>query len=556
MFQIRSDVIKQGYERAPHRALLYATGISKRQLSQPFIGLASGFTDLVPGHIGMRELERFIEKGIHSGGGVSFIFGIPGICDGIAMGHKGMHYSLSSRELIADMVESITLAHALDGLVLLTDCDKITPGMLMAAARLDIPSIVVTAGPMMSGMYRMQRRSLVRDTFEAVGAYSAGKIDNAELEALEMCACPGPGSCQGVYTANTMSCITEAMGMSLPGCATVLAGMAEKRRIAYASGFRVVELVNEDITSRKIMTMAAMENAIRVNMAIGGSTNTVLHLPAIAHEAGIELPLDLFDEISRDTPHITDIRPGGEHFMEDVDYAGGIPAVMNVLESKLNDVPTVSGLTIKEIAASGVVADPDVIRSIDRAYHKEGGVAILRGSLAPDGAVVKQTAVKKDMMTFAGEAKVFDGEEIAMKAILSDQVKAGNVIVIRYEGPKGGPGMREMLLPTAAIVGKGLADSVALITDGRFSGGTRGPCLGHVSPEAMEGGPIAVVEDGDKIVIDIPNRRLDLQIPESEMKERLSKWSPPEPKIKTGYLARYSKLVTSANTGAVLDAGC
>jgi len=556
VFQIRSDVIKQGYERAPHRALLYATGISKRQLSQPFIGLASGFTDLVPGHIGMRELERFIEKGIHSGGGVSFIFGIPGICDGIAMGHKGMHYSLSSRELIADMVESITLAHALDGLVLLTDCDKITPGMLMAAARLDIPSIVVTAGPMMSGMYRMQRRSLVRDTFEAVGAYSAGKIDNAELEALEMCACPGPGSCQGVYTANTMSCITEAMGMSLPGCATVLAGMAEKRRIAYASGFRVVELVNEDITSRKIMTMAAMENAIRVNMAIGGSTNTVLHLPAIAHEAGIELPLDLFDEISRDTPHITDIRPGGEHFMEDVDYAGGIPAVMNVLESKLNDVPTVSGLTIKEIAASGVVADPDVIRSIDRAYHKEGGVAILRGSLAPDGAVVKQTAVKKDMMTFAGEAKVFDGEEIAMKAILSDQVKAGNVIVIRYEGPKGGPGMREMLLPTAAIVGKGLADSVALITDGRFSGGTRGPCLGHVSPEAMEGGPIAVVEDGDKIVIDIPNRRLDLQIPESEMKERLSKWSPPEPKIKTGYLARYSKLVTSANTGAVLDAGC
>lgn len=552
MFQIRSDVVKQGYERAPHRALLYATGISKEQLSQPFIGLASSFTDLVPGHIGMRELERFIEKGIHSGGGVSFIFGIPGICDGIAMGHKGMHYSLASRELIADMIESITLAHALDGLVLLTNCDKITPGMLMAAARLDIPSIVVTAGPMMSGMYKMQRRSLVRDTFEAVGAYSAGKIDNAELEALEICACPGPGSCQGVYTANTMACVAEAMGMSLPGCATALAGMAEKRRIAYASGFRVVELVNEDITSRKIMTKAAMENAIRVNMAIGGSTNTVLHLPAIAYEAGIELPLDLFDEISRDTPHITDIRPGGEHFMEDVDYAGGIPAVMNVLESKLNDVPTVSGLTIKEIAASGVVANPDVIRSVDQAYHKEGGVAILRGSLAPHGAVVKQTAVKKDMMTFAGEAKVFDGEEMAMKAILSDEVKAGNVIVIRYEGPKGGPGMREMLLPTAAIVGKGLADSVALITDGRFSGGTRGPCLGHVSPEAMEGGPIAMVEDGDKIVIDIPNRRLDLQIPESEMKERASKWSPPEPKIKTGYLARYSKLVTSANTGAVL----
>jgi dihydroxy-acid dehydratase len=553
VFKIRSDVIKQGYERAPHRALLYATGISKRQLSQPFIGLASGFTDLVPGHIGMRELERFIEKGIHSGGGVSFIFGIPGICDGIAMGHRGMHYSLASRELIADSVESITLAHALDGLVLLTDCDKITPGMLMAAARLDIPSIVVTAGPMMSGMYKMQRRSLVRDTFEAVGAYSAGKIDDAELEALEMCACPGPGSCQGVYTANTMACATEAMGMSLPGCATGLAGMAEKRRIAYESGLRVVELVNENITSRKIMTRASIENAIRVDMSLGGSTNAVLHLLAIAHDAGVEFPLELFHEISRDTPHITNIRPGGEHFMEDLEYAGGIPAVMNVLESKLNDALTVSGLTIKEIAASGVVADPDVIRSIDQAYHKEGGVAILRGSLAPDGCVVKQTAVKEDVMIFTGEARVFDGEEIAMKAILNDEVKAGDVVVIRYEGPKGGPGMREMLLPTAAIVGKDLSDSVALITDGRFSGGTRGPCIGHVSPEAMEGGPIGLVKDGDKITIDIPNRKLDLHISESEMKERSSKWSPPEPKIKTGYLSRYAKLVTSAGTGAVLD---
>ena len=552
MFQIRSDVIKKGYERAPNRALLYATGVSKKQWDQPFIGLASSFTDLVPGHIGMRNLERFIEKGIHSGGGVSFIFGIPGICDGIAMGHKGMHYSLPSRELIADMVESITEAHALDGLILLTDCDKITPGMLMAAARLDVPAIVVTAGPMMSGMHKMERRSLVRDTFEAVGAYSAGKIDEAELEALEMCACPGPGSCQGAYTANTMACATETMGMSMPGCATGLAGMSKKRRIAYESGLRIVDLVKDDITSRKIMTRAAIENAIRVDMAMGGSTNSVLHLLAIAHEAGIELPLEIFDEISKDTPHITNIRPGGEHFMEDVEYAGGIPGIVKVLESKLNDGLTVSGSTIKEIAASAVIANDDVIRDIDKAYHKEGGLAILRGSMAPGGAVVKQTAVKEDMMTFTGDARVFDSEEGAMEAILNDKLKPGNVVVIRYEGPKGGPGMREMLMPTATIVGKGLSDSVALITDGRFSGGTRGPCIGHVSPEAMEGGPIAIIEDGDKLTIDIPNRKLELHISEPEIKERLSKWSPPEPKIKTGYLSRYAKLVTSAGTGAVL----
>jgi dihydroxy-acid dehydratase len=408
---------------------------------------------------------------------------------------------------------------------------------------------------MMSGMYKMQRRSLVRDTFEAVGAYSAGKIDDAELDAVEMCACPGPGSCQGVYTANTMACVTEAMGMSLPGCATGLAGMAKKRRIAYESGIRVVELVNEDITSRQIMTKPSIENAIRVDMSLGGSTNTVLHIPAIAHDAGVELPLERFDEISKDTPHVANIRPGGEHFMEDLEYAGGIPAVMKVLESKLNDVMTVSGMSIKEIAESGVVEDPDVIRSIDKAYHKEGGVAILRGSLAPGGAVVKQTAVKEDVMTFIGQARVFDSEELAMEAILGDEIKPGDVVIVRYEGPKGGPGMREMLLPTAAIAGRDLSDSVALITDGRFSGGTRGPCIGHVSPEAMEGGPIAMVKDGDKITIDIPNRKMDLHISESEMKERASKWSAPEPKIKTGYLSRYAKLVTSAGTGAVLDSG-
>jgi dihydroxy-acid dehydratase len=553
VFQIRSDTVKKGYERAPHRALLYATGLSKKQMDKPFIGLVSSFTELIPGHVGMRELERSIEKGINAGGGVSFIFSVPGVCDGIAMGHKGMHYSLASRELIADMIESVTLAHALDGLVLLTNCDKITPGMLMAAARLDIPCVVVTAGPMHSGMYKMKRRSLVRDTFEAVGLYSAGKIDDAELGGLEICACPGQGSCQGLYTANTMACVTEAMGMSMIGCATALAGMAKKQRIGYESGLRVVELVNENVNSRQIMTKDSIENAIRIDMALGGSTNTVLHIPAIAHEAGIELPLEIFDAISKETPHITKLEPGGDHLMEDLEYAGGIPAVMNVLKDRLNDMMTVSGKTIKQIADIGLVEDPDVIRNFDTAYSKEGGIAILRGSLAPDGSVVKQGAVKPEVMKFKGTAKVFDGEEIAMKAILDGDVKSGDVVVIRYEGPKGGPGMREMLLPTSAIVGKGLSDSVALITDGRFSGGTRGPCIGHVSPEAMEGGPMAIVKDGDTISIDIPNRKIDLLLSEEEIKDRLNKWTAPEPKIKTGYLARYGKLVKSAGTGAIVS---
>jgi len=553
VFQIRSDTVKKGYERAPHRALLYATGLSKSQLDKPFIGLVSSFTELIPGHIGMRELERSIEKGINAGGGTSFIFSVPGICDGIAMGHKGMHYSLASRELIADMIESVTLAHALDGLVLLTNCDKITPGMLMAAARLDMPCIVVTAGPMHSGMYKMKRRSLVRDTFEAVGLYSAGKINDAELEGLEMCACPGQGSCQGLYTANTMACVTEAMGMSLIGCATAIAGMAKKQRIGYESGVRVVELVEQNINSRQIMTKSAIENAIRMDMALGGSTNTVLHIPAIAHEAGIEFTLETFDAISKETPHLTKLEPGGDHLMEDLEYAGGIPAVMSILKDSLNDTMTVSGKTIKQIANAGLVEDPDVIRNFDTAYSKQGGIAILRGSLAPEGSVVKQGAVKPEMMKFTGTAKVFEGEEIAMKAILNDEVKPGNVVVIRYEGPKGGPGMREMLLPTSAIVGKGLSDSVALITDGRFSGGTRGPCIGHVSPEAMEGGTIGIVKNGDMINIDIPNRKIDLLLSEEEIKDRLSKWIAPEPKIKTGYLARYGKLVKSANTGAIVS---
>jgi len=549
---MRSDQVKKGVERAPNRALLFATGISREEIKKPIIGVATSFTDLIPGHIGMRDLERFIEKGVHAGGGYAMFFGVPGICDGIAMGHQGMHYSLPSRELIADMVESVTLAHALDGLVLLTNCDKITPGMLMAAARLDIPSIVVTAGPMISGRLGMERQNLVSGTFEAVGRYKKGEISMEQLCALEECACPGPGACQGLYTANTMACVTEAIGMSLPGCATGLAASGKKRRIAYDSGMKVVELVKKDITPRKIMTRAAFENAIRVDMALGGSTNTCLHIPAIAHEAGINVTIDDFDRISKDTPHITDLLPKGKYYMEDLEFAGGIPAVLKRLSTKLKDAQTVSGTKIKKIAASAVVHSDEIIRSMDKAYGKEGGIAVLKGSLAPDGSVIKQTAVSQKMMNFRGKAKCFDSEEKAMKAIMAGKIKSGDAVIIRYEGPKGGPGMREMLSPTAAIVGMGLADSVALITDGRFSGGTQGPCIGHVSPEAMEGGPIALVKDGDEIVIDIPKRKIELVVDKAELAKRLKAWKQPEPKIKTGWLSRYARYVSSAADGAVM----
>jgi dihydroxy-acid dehydratase len=549
---MRSDQAKKGVERAPNRALLFATGITRDELKKPIIGVATSFTDLIPGHIGMRDLERYIEKGVHAGGGYAMIFGVPGICDGIAMGHQGMHYSLPSRELIADMVESITLAHALDGLVLLTNCDKITPGMLMAAARLDIPSIVVTAGPMISGRLGLERQNLVSGTFEAVGRYRKGEINMEQLCALEECACPGPGACQGLYTANTMACVTESLGMSLPGCATGLAASGKKRRIAYDSGMKVVELVKKDVTPRKIMTKAAFMNAIRVDMALGGSTNTCLHIPAIAHEAGINVSINDFDRISRETPHITDLLPAGKYYMEDLEFAGGIPAVLRRLESKLKDNPTVSGKKIKKIAKEAVVHSDEIIRTLDRAYHKEGGIAVLSGSLAPAGSVIKQTAVSEKMMRFTGKARCFDSEEKAMKAIMAGKIGPGDALIIRYEGPKGGPGMREMLSPTAAIVGMGLKESVALITDGRFSGGTQGPCIGHVSPEAMEGGPIALVKDGDKIEIDIPKRTLELKVDKKELEKRRKSWKKPEPKIKTGWLSRYARYVSSAADGAVM----
>jgi dihydroxy-acid dehydratase len=549
---MRSKIIKEGLERLPHRALLYATGIPRTEMGKPFIGVATSFTDLIPGHIGMRDLERFIEKGVHTGGGYPFFFGIPGICDGIAMGHSGMHYSLASRELIADMVETVAEAHKLDGLVLLTNCDKITPGMLMAAGRVNIPSIVVTAGPMHSGHYRGRRLNLTSDTFEAIGKFKRGLIRNEELEALEMCACPGAGSCQGMYTANTMACVTEALGMSLEGCATALAVSSKKRRIAFESGRMIVQLIRKNITPRKIMNMKAFENAIIVDLALGGSTNTVLHIPAVAHDAGINLPLDIFDKLALKTPHITDMLPGGKNYLEDLEYAGGIPAVLKRLREKINDTITVSGKSTHAIATAAEIFDDDVIRTIDKAHHKQGGIAIMYGNMAPGGAVVKQSAVSKNMMKFEGTAIVFDSEEEAMKAILAGKVKSGHVVVIRYEGPKGGPGMREMLSPTSAIAGMGLSESVALITDGRFSGGTRGPCIGHVSPEAMEGGPLAIVKDGDLIKIDIPKRRLELLLKKDEIKKRLDAWMRPNPKITKGYLARYARFVSSAAEGAIM----
>ncbi len=549
---MRSDRVTKGLERVPHRALLFATGLPRSEIGKPIIGIASSFTDIVPGHTGMRELERFIEKGVHSAGGYPFVFGVPAICDGIAMGHIGMHYSLPLRELIADVVESMVMAHAFDGIVLLTNCDKITPGMLMAAARLDIPAIVVTAGPMHTGVYRGRRLDLVHDTFEVVGQRQKGNLTDSEIEDLEICACPGEGSCSGLFTANTMACLTESMGMSIPGCATGLAGSAKKKRIAFESGTTIIKMVKNGITARKIMTRHAFENAIRVDLALGGSTNTVLHLMAIAREAHVDITLDDFDRLSRSTPNIVRIRPAGDHFMEDLEYAGGIPGVLNTLKPLLKDNMTVTGKSILELADLEKSPDRNVIKQLDKPYSQEGGIAILKGNLAPDGAVVKQSAVEEKMKKFTGIARTYNSEEEAMKAIMSKKIKAGDIVVIRYEGPKGGPGMREMLSPTSAITGMGLESSVALITDGRFSGGTRGPCIGHVSPEAMEGGPIGLVKDGDRIEIDIPARTLTLVISEAEMKRRRNEFKAIEPKIKHGYLDRYSRLVTSANTGAVL----
>jgi len=550
----RSEQTTGGIERMPNRALLYATGLTADQMSKPFIGLCSSFTDLVPGHIGMRALERKIEWGICSGGGVPFLFSVPGICDGIAMGHSGMHYSLPSRELIADMVETICQAHQLDGLVLLTNCDKITPGMLMAACRLDVPTIAVTAGPMSAGHHHGRRLSLVRDTFEAVGLCKAGKLTEDEISELELEVCPGQGACQGLYTANTMACLTEAMGMALPGTATAMAGSARKQRLAQMAGERVGELVRQGVTARRIVTRKSLENAIRVTMALGGSTNATLHIPAIAHSAGVEISLDDFDRLSRDTPQLASLRPGGDHMMEDLENAGGVPALLKNLGPLLHTgCANVAGTTVANVIENAPDADPKVLRPLDRPVAKEGGIAVLRGSLAPAGAVVKQGAVGKDMMQFTGAARVFDSEDAGMAYLMAGKVRPKDVLVIRYEGPKGGPGMRESLALTAAVAGCGLGDQIAIVTDGRFSGGTRNLSVGHVSPEAAEGGPIALVEDGDAITVDLPNRTITLDVPRDELEQRGASWRPPPPKVTTGYLARYAKLVQSAATGAVLE---
>ncbi|MBU0710123.1 MAG: dihydroxy-acid dehydratase, partial [Candidatus Omnitrophica bacterium] len=443
--------------------------------------------------------------------------------------------------------------HSLDGIICLTNCDKITPGMLMGVARINIPAIIVTAGPMLSGRFRKRKLAFVHDTYEALARAKKGEISAEELSCLEMEACPGPGSCQGLYTANTMSCITETLGMSLPGCATALAVSAKKRRIAQASGERIVELVKRNITPRKIINKKSIENAIVVDMAMGGSSNTVLHLMAIANEAGVKLDLKTFDKISKRSPHITNLEPSGIHFMEDLEYAGGIPAVLKRLKGKLNNTLTLSGSKIFDIAESAEISDQEVIRPLNKAYHQQGGIAVLFGNLAPDGCVVKQSAVSPKMNRFKGRARVFNREEEAMRAILGGKIKKGDCIVIRYEGPSGGPGMREMLAPTASIVGMGLADSVALITDGRFSGGTKGPCIGHISPEASAAGPIAILKEGDIISIDIPRRKLEVKLSKAEIEKRFRSWKAIAPKIRTGYLSRYSKLVSSADKGAILS---
>ncbi|HPX77932.1 MAG TPA: dihydroxy-acid dehydratase [Methanobacterium sp.] len=545
--------MKKGMQRAPHRSLLRACGVTEEDMEKPFIGVANSFTNIVPGHIHLNELAEAVKLGISQAGGVPFEFSTMAICDGIAMNHEGMRYSLASREIVADTVESMAQAHQLDALVLIPTCDKIVPGMLMAAARLDIPSIVVTGGPMLPGKYNGETVDLI-NVYEAVGAVKAGKMTEDELLELEKCACPGAGSCAGLFTANTMACLTEAMGMSLPGCATSHAVSAEKRQIAHSSGRQIIELLERNITPSKIMSQKAFKNAVIVDLALGGSTNTTLHLPAIAYELedkGVKVNLDLFQDYSIKIPHIASISPAGKHSMLDLDQAGGIPAVLKVLENELHDdAVTCTAQSLKDNIKSARVLDSTVIRPLDNPVHREGGLAILKGTLAPDGAVVKQGAIDSEMLIHEGPAQVFESEEECVKAINQGIIQEGDVVVIRYEGPKGGPGMREMLNPTAAISGMGIK-SVALITDGRFSGGTRGPCIGHMSPEAAANGPIATVKNGDIIKIDIPKRRLDFEVSPVEIEERIKNAVIPERNIK-GWLSRYRKLVTSADKGAIL----
>ncbi len=549
---MKSDSIKKGIARTPHRGLLMATGVSKKNINAPFIGIASSFSDLVPGHIGMRDLERQIEKGIHSGGGQAFVFGVPAICDGIAMGHCGMRYSLPSRDLIADCIETVAAAHQLDGIVLLSNCDKITPGMLIGALRLNIPAILVTAGPMLDGECRgYHKLTMVTGSFEAVGKYRNGEISEEQLLALEEESCPSAGSCQGMYTANTMACLAEVMGMSLPYCSSASAVSAKKRRIAFESGMQVVELVKKDIKPSDIITRDSLRNAITADLALGGSTNTFLHLLAIANAGNIDITLKDFEQISEHIHQIVKINPSSTLTMADFHNAGGIPAVIKSLKKFLKDTQTVSGLTINEIAENAW-ADKKIIPEYEQSTYTQPGLSILYGNLAKDGCVIKTSGVAPECYTFEGTAKTFDSEEAAMQALEKDEIKEGDVIVIRYEGPKGGPGMREMLAPTSLLVGKGLGTKCALITDGRFSGATRGICVGHICPEAATGGIIALVENGDRIKIDIPNRIISLLVDEKELESRRKKLKPFEPRVKSGYLYKYAKNVQDASHGAIV----
>jgi dihydroxy-acid dehydratase len=549
--KLRSREVVSGLEGLPRRALLKADGLTDADLERPLIAIANSWNQVVPGHLHLRGLAEAAAAGVRAAGATPLEFNTIGVCDGIAMGHVGMRYSLPSREVIADSLELMLEAHRFDAVVAIASCDKIVPGMLMALGRVNIPAIMLTGGPMMPGEWRGRKLDLI-SSFEAVGEVKAGKLSEREAKEIEDRCCPGCGSCAGLFTANTMACLTEALGMSLPGVACVHAIDAGKRRFAKQSGVQVVKLLRQGITPRKIMTRAAFENAIMVDMALGGSTNTVLHLPAIAHEVGVKLCLDTFDRLSRRTPHICSLRPGGEHMMLDLERAGGVPAVMKHLGKLIRGSPlTVTGRRVRDNLKFVKVQDSAIIRPLTKPYHHEGGIAILYGNLAPKGAVVKYAGISKRMLNHRGPARVFDCEEDAVKAILGGRIKRGDVVVIRYEGPKGGPGMREMLAPTSAIVGIGLGDSVALITDGRFSGGTRGACVGHVSPEAAEGGPIAVVRNGDRILLDIKRRRVDLLVPDAEIKGRLARFKPPEPRVKRGYLALYSRTVSSAAEGAI-----
>jgi dihydroxy-acid dehydratase len=537
---MRSDMVKKGVEKSPHRALLKALGLTDKDIAKPFIGVANSYTNIVPGHIHLNQIAAAVKAGVTAAGGTPFEFNTIAVCDGIAMGHEGMRYSLPSRELIADSVEVMVQAHRLDGLVLVTNCDKITPGMLMAAARLDIPAIMVTGGPMASGWLDGNKIGYA-SVPEGLGQHYAGKMTSEELCRLENAACPGCGSCNGMFTANTMACVTEALGMSLPYCATTLANSVAKLRIAKETGEQIVKLTCNDIKPSHIMKKEAFENAITVDMALGGSTNTVLHVSAIAHEAGVHLPLKVFDEIGRCTPHLCSMIPSGPYAMEDLNTAGGIPAVMKELSQMLNlNSLTVTGNPIEENITDAKVLDGNVIRPLSNPVHKEGGIAILTGNIAPKGSVVKTAAVSPNMLKHSGPAKVYDSEAKAVAAIRKREIRPGDVVVIRYEGPRGGPGMPEMLIPTATIAGMGLSESVALITDGRFSGATRGPCIGHVSPEAAEAGPIAILKNGDTITIDIPNRKLNAELTEQEIKNRLEVWKPKPPRITKGYLTRYT----------------